>query len=67
MKKDVNCVVSKEGKWYVAQCRDVDIASQGLSEEEAVENLRDALALHFTPQTATILPHVRTIEFEVAV
>jgi len=66
MKKDMSIVVSQEGEWFVAQCLDVDIASQGHSESEAIENLRDALELHFTPPTATILPQVRTIEFEVA-
>ena len=66
MKRDIKVVISQEGKWFVAQCLDIDIASQGRSESEALENLRDALALHFSPPTATILPEVRTIELEVA-
>jgi len=67
MKKDMSAVVWREGKWFVAQCLDVDVASQGRSESEALENLRDALELHFTPPVATILPNVRKIEFEVTV
>ena len=67
MKRDMSAVVWKEGKWFVAQCLDVDVASQGHSESEALENLRDALELHFTPPVATILPNVKKIEFEVAV
>lgn len=63
----MNYVVSQEGKWFIAQCLDVDIASQGGSESEAIDNLRDALELHFAPPTATVLPQVRTIEFEVVV
>ena len=66
MKKGVRAVVWQEGKWFIAQCLDIDVASQGQSENEAMENLQDALTLHFTPPTATILPQVRTIEFEVA-
>ena len=66
MKKDLNAVVWQEDEWFVAQCLEVDVASQGKSEEEALENLRDALILHFTPPTATILPNVKKIEFEVA-
>jgi len=66
MKRDMRVVVSQEGEWFIAQCLDVDIASQGTSEAEAIDNLRDALELHFTPPTATILPHLTTIEFEVA-
>lgn len=39
----------REGKWYVAQCLEVDVASQGTSESAALKNLADALALHFSP------------------
>lgn len=66
MKRDLNAVVSQEDKWFVAQCLEIDVASQGRTEEEALENLRDALTLHFTPPVATILPNVQKIEFEVA-
>jgi predicted RNase H-like HicB family nuclease len=39
--------VSKEGNWFVAQCLEVDVASQGETEDEALGNLREALELHF--------------------
>lgn len=58
MKKDVNAVVWQEDKWFVAQCLEVDIASQGRTEREALENLREALMLHFTPPVATILSNL---------
>ena len=57
--------VWQEGEWYVAQALEIDVASQGESEEEALANLREALALHFEPPTATLLPQVHTIEVEV--
>jgi predicted RNase H-like HicB family nuclease len=66
MKQKLNATVWQEGEWYVAQCLEVDLASNGKTEEEALENLRDALELHFTPPVATIIPSVRTIEIEVA-
>ncbi|MCA1631585.1 MAG: type II toxin-antitoxin system HicB family antitoxin [Acidobacteria bacterium] len=66
MKRNFNATVWREGEWYVAQCLEVDVASQGTTEEEALENLSDALELHFTPPVATITPHVRQIEVEVA-
>ena len=56
----------QEGEWFIAQCREVDIASQGATEEEALENLRDALELHFTPPVATVAPQIRTVEVEIA-
>ncbi len=41
-----------EGGWYVAQCLDVDVASQGKTKQEAKENLRDALELYFEKDIA---------------
>lgn len=66
MKRDLNAVVWQEDEWFVAQCLEVDVASQGRTEAEALENLREALTLHFTPPVATILPNVQKIELEVA-
>ena len=66
MRRTFNASVWREDDWYVAQCIEVDVASQGETEEEALENLRDALELHFTPPMATITPRVRTLEIEVA-
>ena len=66
MKKDVNAVIWQEDKWFVAQCLEVDIASQGRTEQEALENLRDALMLHFMPPVATVLPNIQKIQLEVA-
>ncbi len=66
MNRNVRAVVWPEGKWFIAQCLDIDIASQGQTEPEALDNLRDALELHFTPPVASALPSVRTIGFEAA-
>lgn len=48
MKKSIlQNVVWKEGKYYVAQCLNVDISSFGESKEEALKNLDEALNLYF--------------------
>jgi predicted RNase H-like HicB family nuclease len=65
MKRPFSATVWREGEWFVSQCLDVDIASQGRTEEEALENLREALELHFEPPVATHPPKVRQIEVEV--
>ena len=57
--------VWKEGDWYVSQCLEINIASQGETEEEALANLREALELYFEPPCATRPPQVRLIEVEV--
>ena len=65
MKRTFNASVSKEGDWYVAQCLEIDLASQGETEEDALANLREALELYFESPTPTEGPKVRTIEVEV--
>ena len=65
MKQRFTAKVWREGEWYVAQCRQFEIASQGASTEEALENLSEAISLHFEPPVATILPEVLTVEPEV--
>ncbi|HEX9545420.1 MAG TPA: hypothetical protein VF955_09550 [Pyrinomonadaceae bacterium] len=65
MKQRFSASIWQENEWYIAQCVQVDIASQGATEDEALDNLRDALELHFTPPVATIIPHVRDIEIDI--
>lgn len=52
----------REDDWYVAQCLEVDVASQGETEDEALDNLREALELYFEPPTPTVKPHIRSLE-----
>ncbi len=65
MKKSFAVSVSKEEDLFVAQCLEVDVASQGTTEAEALANLREALELHFEPPLATVIPQVMVIEVEV--
>ncbi len=66
MKRPFAATVWREGNWYVAQCLEVDVASQGETEEEALANLKEALELHFEPPLPTRPPKVRTIEVDIA-
>ena len=66
MKHRFTAVVSQENEWYVAQCLEVDIASQGKSQELALSNLREALELHFDEPQPTVIPSVQTVEIEVS-
>lgn len=61
MKRPFSATVWKEGDWFIAQCLDVDVASQGESEEQALANLKEALELHFEPPLATPLAQIGTI------
>jgi predicted RNase H-like HicB family nuclease len=65
MKRTFSASVWREGDWHVAQCLEVDVASQGESEEDALEKLREALELYFEPPSPTVAPRVRTVKVEV--
>ena len=65
MKRTFSASLYRESDWIVAQCLDVDVASQGETQEEALANLREALELHFEAPAATEIPAVRTIDVEI--
>lgn len=41
----VHAIVTPEDDWFIAQALEVDIASQGKTRDEALDNLHEALAL----------------------
>ncbi|MEO8433356.1 MAG: type II toxin-antitoxin system HicB family antitoxin [Pyrinomonadaceae bacterium] len=65
MKEIFTATIWQEGKWYIAQCREFEIASQGSTKEEALENLTEAIEAHFAPPVATLVPEVIAFEAEV--
>lgn len=65
MKQEFKASLWRENDWVVAQCLEVDVASQGRSEEEALANLKEALAPHFEPPRATATPTIRPVEINV--
>ena len=48
--------VTREGKHYVAQCLEVEVASQGESFESALANLKEALELKLEDEPNVDLP-----------
>ena len=45
--RDLRIAITKEGKYFVAQCLDVDVSSFGETEDKAIEGIREALELYF--------------------
>lgn len=45
LERGYHALIWKEGKWYVARGVEVEVASQGTTKQEAVENLKEALDL----------------------
>ena len=65
----LTAAVTREGRLYVAQCLEVDVASQGSSVEESLANLQEALELYLEeephePPRAT--PIIAPVEVKVA-
>lgn len=46
MRTENNVIINKEKEWYIAKCLDNNIASQGKTIEEALENLNEALEVY---------------------
>jgi predicted RNase H-like HicB family nuclease len=46
MSKAFTAAVHQEEDWYVAQCLEIDVASQGSTMDEAVANLSEAVGLY---------------------
>ena len=47
-------VITKENRFYVALCPELNIASQGESVEEALENLKEAISLFLEDENAEV-------------
>ena len=56
----------REGAWFVAQATEIEIASQGETEGEALANLREALELYFMPDGPKSPDDIPEIEVSVA-
>ena len=65
MRQVLTARIFQEDNWFVAQCLEVDVASQGETETEALNNLQEALELHFEPPCATVIPQLQKIEVEI--
>jgi predicted RNase H-like HicB family nuclease len=44
--RTLTAAVHQEEDWYIAQCLEIDVASQGRSIEEALASLREAVELY---------------------
>lgn len=59
MKYTFSSVITKEGKWHVAHCVELGVASQGKTIEEAQQNLKEAVELYLegSGMPPNVLPH----------
>lgn len=59
---DLQSIVWKEGKHYIAQCLDVDVSSFGSTKKQALKNLREALELYFEDEPKSKISKVKNPE-----
>ena len=67
MKHIFTASVWRENDWFIAQAHEIDIASQGKTEPQALSNLREALELYYQEPTDATVHTVHTIEVDVGV
>jgi predicted RNase H-like HicB family nuclease len=53
-KLNLTANVWREDDMFIAQCLELDVASQRYTVEEALDNLREAIQLYLEPSTATL-------------
>jgi predicted RNase H-like HicB family nuclease len=61
----LTAAITREDDVYVAQCLEVDVASQGSSVENALDMLREALELYFEdmpPPSASRAPIIAPLD-----
>ena len=59
MKKlELQTIVWKEGKHWVAQCLNVDVSSFGRTQKSALKNVKEALELYFEGTKSYKIPRV---------
>ncbi|WP_370325814.1 type II toxin-antitoxin system HicB family antitoxin [Euzebya sp.] len=65
--RTLTAAISQEGDLFVAQCLEVDVASQGATHDEARANLIEALELFFEDGDLVIGPAPIIEQIDVAV
>ncbi len=52
----LTAAITREGRFYVARCLEVEVTSQGETLDDALANLKEALGLYFedVPQPITL-------------
>jgi len=62
----LSAVVTPEDEMFIAQCLEIDVASQGYTVEEALANLREAVELLLEPPYPMTLPQIHRFGVEVS-
>jgi predicted RNase H-like HicB family nuclease len=56
-------IIKHEEEWFVATCLENNIASQGKTIDEAIANLKEAIALYYEDETKEELKLIQNDQF----
>ena len=62
LKSGLHVLVWREGKWFVAKCIEVEVASQGKTRNEALKNIEEALKLYFEDEKLSLPESLSNVE-----
>ena len=54
LKSNLHALVWKEGAWFVAKCKEIEVASQGKTQKESLSNLHEAIELYLENEKVPI-------------
>jgi predicted RNase H-like HicB family nuclease len=66
MHRTFTASITREGDWFIAQCLEIEVVSQGKTEDDALANVAEAIQLSFEPPVATAASTIRSIEVGIA-
>ena len=67
LEKKFSAVITQEGKFFVSHCPELGVSSQGLSEKEALSNLKEAVELFLEEDPIGLPEKRRVVEFKAKV
>ena len=67
MNKSFTVSIQQEDNWYVAKCLENNVASQGKTMDEAMENLKEALVLYYEDESPPVYSQTFVTTLQVAI
>ena len=46
LQRNINVLITKGDNYYVAECLDISVVTQGTTLDDTIDNLKEAIALH---------------------
>lgn len=59
MKKIITIEIRHDGEMYCAKCIDFDIFTQGVSLDDVIRNIKEAISLHFEDESMELAGYDR--------